>query len=317
MKFGTSHIEIGKYQFVDRCHGVEVNTSWKELAQTAKISMPNIKRTLEKNIAVGDVVVIKLGYNDILNDEFTGYVSSVSPGTPVVFECMDEMWKYKQTTVTKAWRSATVKEVIQYMIPDATIEVPGISLTNFRLNQVTVFDALKKLKEEYGLVIYFRDGVLFCGLAYQETDLGEVKYHFQKNIPLQNSGLVFRNSTDVKVKVKAVSLLPNNTSIKVEVGDTDGEQRTLHFYNLTESELKAQATDKINLLKFDGYRGELVTFGVPVARFGMTATLIDDKYPEREGDYFIDSVKTTYSVSAGYRRVVQLGRKANANLIEA
>jgi len=317
MRFGSSDITIGNYQFIDRCNSAEINMSWKELAQTAKISLPNIKRLLEKNIKVGDVVLIKLGYNDTIVEEFRGYVSSVSPGTPVVFECMDEMWIYKQSTVTKAWRTTTVKDVLEYMIPSATIEVPEINLTSFRVDQVTVYDALKELKEKYGLVIYFREGVLFCGLAYQETNLGEVKYHFQQNIPLQNNSLIFRSANDVKVKVKAISMMPNNTSIKVEVGDADGEQRTLHFYNLTEAELKAQATDKINLLKFDGYRGDLTAFGVPVSKFGMAAELIDDKYPERAGKYFIDSVRTTYSVSAGYRRVVQLGRKANGSLLKA
>lgn len=318
MVFGSSYIEIGKYQFTDRVNSVSIEQSWKELAQTATIRLPNIKRLLEKEIVVGDPVLIQLGYNDNLVEEFRGFVSGINPGSPVEFECMDEMWNLKQqSNITKAWKSTTVKEVLKYLVPGATLDVPDITLSPFRIDKINTFEALKKLKESYNLVIYFRDGKLFCGLAYQE-DAGEVKYRLSgKTANCLIGELKFKKSTDVKIKVNAISLLPNNTSISVDAGDTDGELRTLHFYNLTKDELKKQAEEKINLLKFDGYRGSLIGFGLPFAKFGMTAHLFDDNYPEREGIYFIDSVKTTYSVQAGYRRVVTLGRKANGTLIQA
>lgn len=314
--FASSHIEIGKYKFIDRLNFALVNQSWKELAQTAMLRLPNIKRLLEKEIKVGNEVVIRLGYNDNLVEEFRGYVSVITPGTPMEFECMDEMWQLKQRSVTKAWRSTTVKEVLQYLVPDAALEVPDINLQPFRLDKVTVFEALKKLKEEYSLVIYFREGVLFCGLAYQE-DPGEVNYNLSgRKANCMVGDLTFRKKEDVKIKVRAISIMSNNTKKEVELGDADGEIRTLHFYNLSETELRRQAEEKINLLKFDGYRGSLIGFGLPHAKFGMTANIMDYNYPERKGIYFIDAVKTTYSVSAGYRRVVTLGRTANGTLIQ-
>lgn len=310
MVFGSSHIEIGKYKFIDKCNSAVINMDWRELVQYAELKLPNIKRQLEKVINKGDQVVIKLGYNDNLVEEFRGYVSEVIAGTPVVIKCMDDMYNLKQRSVTKSWKSTTLKEVLSYLVPDADVNCPDITLSPFRLDRVTVFDALKKLKDDYALVIYFRSGTLFCGLAYQE-DAGAVKYRLTGiNANCKAGDLKFMSASDVKIKLTAISILPNNTSITVELGDEDGERRTLHFYNLNEQELRQQAEERINLLKYDGYRGNLTAFGVPFAQFGMTATLYDDLYPEREGQYFIDSVRTTYSVSAGFRRVVTLGRKS-------
>jgi len=307
----SSYIEIGNYVFRN-VNAVSIESSWKNLTQRAKIKLPNIKALLEKNIKPGDPVIIKLGYNSSLNIEYEGFVSTIAPSTPIEITCEDEMWKLKQQTVTMSWRSVTLKEVLKYLVPDATIECPDIILSPFRIDKLSKAKALEKLKDEFTLVIYFRGKNLYAGLAYQEKDLGRQKYHFQKNIA--HSSLVYKGKDDVKIKVKAISIMPNNTKIDTELGDADGEQRTLHFYNLTLAELKKQAQEKINLMKYDGYRGTFTGFGVPVVKHGMVAELLDNKYPERAGSYFIDSVNTTYD-SNGFRREIELGRKAGTELI--
>ena len=59
--------------------------------------------------------------------------------------------------------------------------------------------------------------------------------------------------------------MPNNKKIRVEVGDADGEHRTLHTYNKQEAELKAWAQQEIKRLKRDGLTGSFKTFGYRLA----------------------------------------------------
>lgn len=318
---GGCYIEVGPYVF-RHCHSVAIRSSWKTLGDTANIQLPNIKELLSKgeNIKAGDKVLIKLGYDTEVEEEFRGYVTSVSTATPYGIECQDEIYALNRETVTKAWDTTTLKEVVQYLVGDAVVgDIPAVNLDNFRLNRVTKAQALQKLKDEYGLVAYFRSGKLYVGLAYYEADLGTVRYRFEAddaNAP-QPRGLVYVRSSDVRIKLTMISLMPDNTKVTVEAGDADGEARTIHYFNKTAAELKALATDAINRMKYDGYRGTFMAKGLPRAKHGMVADLSSGAFPERDGRYFIDGVTTTFNGSTGYSREIELGRKAGATDIQA
>jgi phage protein D len=111
------------------------------------------------------------------------------------------------------------------------------------------------------------------------------------------------------VQLEAISIGKDNKKTKVTVGDEKGEKHTIHFYNKTEKELKALATAKLDLFKYDGYKGTFKAFGQPSVVHGMEVNLEDDNYPERAGSYFVDGVTTTYG-SGGFRRNVELGKKS-------
>lgn len=311
MKWMSSYITIGNYAFDQRVSKVVIDSSRKTLTDKATIHLPNYGKMLSSTIAVGQEVKISLGYNGQLRDEFVGYVASISPKVPFIIECEDEMWKLKQQKVDPvSWKETTLANVISYLVPGVQLNVPDVTLTGYRITgrQTSVARVLSDLKKQFGLDVYMRNQTLFVGLALTE-DVGDVVYHFQKNLPFQQEDLVFLSKDAVKIKVKATSLQPDNKRIDVEVGDPDGEQHTLHFYNISESELKTLAEEKIRLLKFDGYRGKLKAKGQPLPIHGMVAHIIDEKHPERTGKYFIDSVYTVYDES-GFNRTIKPGFKA-------
>lgn len=302
------HIIIGDYEFT-YCHKVEVQSSWKTIADTAVVELPNVQGLLDKKVKPGQEVIISCGYNDTLAEVFRGYVSAVSPTTPMRIECMDEMWKLRQETISNSWRSVSLKEVVQFIAPGAIATVPDITLNPFRLDKVTRAEALEHIKETYGLAVFFRGPELYVGLPYGiDEEPFRHKYHFQQNVASFGS-LEYRRAEDVKVKVKAISVQPDNSRVEVELGDTDGEQHTLHFYNLTEAELKKQANEKMALLKFDGYKGTFTGFGFPAMQHSGIAELEDGVYPDRGGHYFVDAVTITYGPN-GYRREISPGKKA-------
>jgi hypothetical protein len=308
MKAMNAHISIGEYEF-HYVHRVAVESSWKTLGDTCTIELPNVQGLLEKQVKPGMPVIVRLGYDGVYSEDFRGYVSAVKPSTPTTITCQDEMWKLRQDTISMSWRSTTLAEVVRYIAPNAIVTVPGITLAPFRLDKVTRAEALQVVKEQYGLAVFFRGPELYVGLPYGiDSPPEEYLYHMQRNVASFGS-LEFRRADDVKVKVLAISIRPDNSRIEVELGDKEGEQHTLHFFNLSQAELKQQAEQKMALLKFDGYKGSMVAFGLPNAQHSGVAALEDGRYPERGGRYYIDDVKVSYG-PGGYRRELTLGKRA-------
>ncbi len=310
----NSRITIDGRVIENLVSSVSVNSTWKQITQMATIKIPRYPSLLNNRVTVGDVVKIELGYDDDMRTEFEGYISSRSFNSPLEFECEDAMWLLKQRTVSKYYASVKLKDLISELVPGADLEgVQDITLSPLRLDRVSVAAALQKLKDEFGIVCYYRSNRLIAGLAYSETGLGEVTFDFQKNVPQNECKLEWKEEQDVKIKVKAISVKPDNTRIELDLGDTTGDanQTTLHFYNLTSEELRKQGEDAISKLKYTGYRGTLRSFGQPWTTHGMVAQIQDARYQERNGKYFIDGVQVSYGDS-GFRRDNILGKRFGA-----
>jgi hypothetical protein len=311
----SCYIEIGDYVF-RHANAIKIKSTWKALSDVCTVNLPNLRglidaQKIEKVIKEGDSVLVKFGYDDDLYTEFEGYVASISPKSPFEILCEDEMWKLKQKTVSYSWKTISLKEALQ--IPGVELEVPDINLSPFRINQLTIAQALQLLKDQCNIIVYFRGKKLFAGLMYTEKGLGEVNYHFQKNAIMGN--LVYKHKDGVKIKVHAVSVQKDNKRIEVDFGDDNGEQHTLHYFNKSKEELTALAKEKIKSLKYDGYRGVFTAKGIPRPKHGMVSNMDDGKYPERRGSFFIDGVETDYNGTDGIKREIELGLKADSLLI--
>ncbi|HMQ77111.1 MAG TPA: hypothetical protein PKE21_13860 [Flavobacteriales bacterium] len=308
MRTMRSHIILGDYE-LDRVSRVNIDASWQTLGDTASIEVPNIDG-LDQKVKAGDEVVISLGYDDLLVEEFRGKVARLSASYPIRIECEDAMWDLKQTSITKTWKSTTLGDVLSELVPDALLrDVPSIELKPFRLDRITKYEALQVIKDQFGLAIYFVGPQLYAGLPYGiEGEPNVNLYHMQKNVASGNN-LEYRRADDVRVKVEAISVRPDNSRLTFEAGDADGEQHTLHFFDLSMDELKQQAEEKLKLLKFDGYKGSFLAFGFPNTAHSSIVDLQDAKYPTRAGQYYVDRVVVMYGPS-GYRREVHLGRRA-------
>lgn len=92
----------------------------------------------------------------------------------------------------------------------------------------------------------------------------------------------------------------------MEVGDKDGEHRTLHTYNKSEKELKAWAEQEIKRLKVDGLTGNFTTFGYKlVDKLDAIGIKIDGK---KMGIYQVTKNTIKYG-SGGYRQEITLGHR--------
>jgi len=316
----------------------EIEESYEDLTSTARIIFPR-KLTMDgKSLFAGnnpifergDTVVIEGGYLPNSQVLFTGFINKVSANIPVELECEDQAFLLKQTKInypskvgliTRSKKGKLLKhpktipfkvyldELLDYMLPNIEFKaIDNINLGSFRSINATPAQVLDKLKSEYGLFSYFIDGVLNVGFANDASRTNEEEFEME-SVGINSDDLEYRIADQIKLKVVAISMMPDNSKIQVESGDPDGDTRTLHFYNLNKTDLQKVADKWVKEYKYSGFVGNLETFGEPYVTHGDRAKITSKKLPERNGTYLIKAVKRSCSVTGGYRQFINLGVK--------
>ncbi len=311
----TAKIEItgAKSWQLDKVTEVEITLDTEQLTDTCKITLPKkIKWDGASDIPVqrGDAVKVWLGYDDDLQLAFTGYVRDVGFKTPIVLTCEDEMFKLKQQpTEKKAYKSVNLETLLKDQGISYKINVMGEqSLGQYRVTADTVAALLGHLKEN-GIRSFFRmeggEPVLYCGVLFERQESPTQVFATGVNI-ISDQSLEQQKADNIRLRIKAISLMPDNKKIKVDVGDADGERRTLHTYNKTESELKAWAEQEIKRLKRDGLTGSFTTFGYKlVDKLTAIGIKIDG---EKKGIYQVKKNVIKYG-TGGFRQEITLGAR--------
>jgi hypothetical protein len=299
---------------------VEINQDIETLTDTCRITIPRRLEWDGKKIAIdddpilqrGDKVIVKLGYDGKLKTRFIGYVKDIKAGVPVTIECEDSMYLLKKELITKSYKSVTVRQLIEDIIPKGIEKVVygdnEINIGQWRISKASIANVLDELKSKYNIYSYFRNitesgvtkPILYIGWGWWTDHRKEEIFEFSWNII--DSDLTYKRKEDIKLKAKAIAWQRNNTKIEVEVGDEDGEQRTLHFYNLDKTELERRAKVKLELLKYTGYRGSFTTFGEPALDKGDVANIIGNQY-HPDGKYLVKNIRILSGVS-GYRQII-------------
>lgn len=311
----TAKIEINserRWQ-IDMVTAVEITLDTEKLTDECRITLPKkIKWDGEAEIPVrrGDSVKVWLGYDDDLQLVFKGYVRDVSFKTPIVLTCEDEMFKLKQQpAIKKAYKNVTIETLLKDQGINYKLNVMGEqNLGQYRVTADTVATLLGHLTEN-GIRSFFRiendEPVLYCGVLFDREERPSQVFATGLNI-ISDQSLEQQKAENIRLNVKAISLMPNNKKIKVDVGDADGERRTLHAYNKSESELRAWAEQEIKRLKRDGLKGSFTTFGYKlVDKLAAIGIKIDG---EKKGIYQVKKNVIKYGTS-GFRQEITLGAR--------
>lgn len=259
----------------------------------------------------GDEVSVWLGYDDDLQLAFKGYITQKGFKAPLVIKCEDEMFRLRQTEAKKkTYKTVTLETLLKDQGLEYQFRVLGEqNIGQYRVNVDTVAELLGHLKES-SIRSFFRleDGnpVLYCGVMFERS--AELQQVFATGVNIiSDENLDEQNADDVKIKLKVISLQPDNKKkIKVEVGDNGGERRTLHCYNKTEAEAKAWGKQELERLKRSGLTGSFTTFGAPLVDcLDVVGIKIDD---ERKGKYQVQKNVITYG-TGGFRQEITLGAR--------
>jgi hypothetical protein len=266
---------------------------------------------------------------------FDGFITRIKNKTPFEIECRDNMYKLQQTPVeAKQWvidgKTYTLETAIKEMMSKST--EPGVKdfilkTDNIKHNigkvtwyNFTVAQVLDDLRKTYHLESFFRGNELRVGvIRYYPQDRIEHEFNFQKNIA--SDDLDYQRADDVRIgiiaksinKIKLVSLNSSgkqktkHKQLKVTVGDSDGELRTMFFWGVqTETELKKLAEKKLPFIKYEGFRGSFTTFGLPFVKHGDSVKLVDEVLPERNGIYLVKAVEQLTNSGIGLKQKITL-----------
>lgn len=322
-------IQVGDESFSYVAEG-DVKSSWKTFTDTASLVLPRKVKKGNETIFIGannlfnkgDFSTISVGNFPNITQVFEGYLTKIKPNDLVEMSFEDASWILKQTNLTVSYKDITLENLLndclRLAIEKASpkikeglkkIKIKTVSATfpAFRLTNVNIVQVLDELKKTYALTSFFRGQTLFVGLAYNGSGKRHV-FEFNKNI-LDGNSLEYKKEDDVRIKVKVTSMLENNKKLEVEVGDPDGEQRSVFVYNVTNlKELEEIGKREKERLKYEGFFGTFETFIEPVVFHGDEIELINKKHPEQNGVYYAEACSPRFGVS-GYFQSITLGVK--------
>lgn len=312
----TAKIEIKgarKWTF-DKVTSIEITRDIETLTDMCVLQLPKKAYWLYASslpIKRGDAITVWLGYDDELQLAFNGFITTIGFKSPITITCEDYMFKLKHQEAKKlAYKSVTLGQLLNDQNLGIKYKVFGEqNIGQYRVTADTVSGLLGHLKDNGGIRSFIRtengEPVLFCGVLFEKEKIHKQVFTTGLNI-IDDTQLEVQSAADVKIKVKAISLMSNNKKVRVEVGDTDGETRTVHTYNKKEKELKAWAEQELKRLKRDGIVGSFTTFGASlVDKLDNIALKIDG---ERKGIYQTQKNIIKYS-SSGFRQEITIGAR--------
>jgi len=289
---------------------VEIESSWELLTDKATITLPaNVKvdhNKLAKSISYGEKVTIKIGYNDNLNTVFTGYITNIKPKVPIEITCEDEMWKLKQNSIIDSGRNQTLNKLLKKHFSTYKTDSYDIEMGTYYIDKISGAKLLEQIKSDFGMHSFFRNDVLVVGRRYNPDTANHAKFKLDYNMVEDN--LEYKKKDQVKIKVTAISNNSDGSKTEIQLGDPEGEARSLNFYNLSKTELKAAAERESERLIYEGWRGSFTAFGVPVVAHGDIVELIHSEESDKVGKYWVDEVKSTFGLD-GYRQEIKLGSR--------
>lgn len=268
------------------------------------------------NFFEGDKITIEIGYNNVLEKEFEGYINSVGVTDPCKIKFEGYSYQLRKQSPRKSWEAVQLREVITELIKDTDIIIHPDTPRDFKIHGYYVglrgWDALRELEElknRYGLVAYFIEGnKLYVGIdalaqtaESQTYSIGwntfeehELEYTKKKAAERR----VEVTYTDMKGKRRTVA------SGKVGVKTVHYKLGTLN----SDDEAIAIGLRKLGNTVYEGYEGSIHARTVPYCKHGYKTIIEDDLFPERNGAYLCEEIELKIG-DDGDTRVIRIGRK--------
>ncbi len=302
--------------FIRKISEVEINTSWKTICDTAQIILPrNVKDFDSKKVKEifrrGDKVEIYLGYgyDEDLILEFSGYITQVSADYPITIKLEDEMWRLKQIPVNFSSKNEKLKSFVQKYVTDYPILIDAeVPLGAVNIKNKTLGEVFKKFQEDLSLYSFIRNGKLVVAKPYSDVTDKIPVFDLERNCVSNDLNYLSKEERTVKVIAESVqNFAKTKKKLKFELGDPDPKttiNKTLSVTTL--NDLQAEVRRIYDLYKKEGFDGSFTTFGTPSVQHGQKVKITSSLYNDREGVYYIDSIKKKFSRD-GYRQEIELG----------
>lgn len=277
-------------------------------------------------------VIIKLGYNGELRTEFEGFVFRRNAGMPLEIECEGYARQLRLNNNLSGFvKDSSAKELLEMACgirdvkgkklaqpkTDITVvcqdDVPMKNIKLIACNGMQIVDEVKKISQGTLAVFFISPKVLWCGFTYtpyvdkkDPFGNGRVKYRLGYNC-IKDNGLKERIVTE-PVQVIFGTTVASGQVVETASEATYAVKKDKTVFNNVQDRnwMLKMANEKQYKLNYTGYEGHLTGFLNPFAQPGYMATIVDATYPERTGDYMVESTEVRFGTS-GARRTVEIG----------
>jgi hypothetical protein len=313
----TADIEIGTFRPVKPSR-LKYTRSVDNFSDTCTVYLPAISMlrkegdTYERvstglQFAEGMPVRVYAGYNDANELRFQGFIRRINFSVPLEVEC--EGYAYllrKKISFTKTYKNTTVRKILEDVTSGTAIRlsdaIPHIPLESAVFKRVTGLQVLEWLKEKCLLTVYFNYDELYCGalqLDPKQTRTFRLGWNVVKDNELKFN--TDRELADVRIEVGARK--KDGTRSRGFDGKTDGEVKVMRSAIRDENTLANLAAEQRRRLVNRGYEGSITAFLQPLVEPGMAVNIEDQRYPQRNGKYFVETVDGEFGPSGGRQKI--------------
>lgn len=191
-------------------------------------------------------------------------------------------------------------------------------VVNAELEQVIIrsknaLEAIEELKQK-GLVLYcyfINHNELYCGLKNLAQTNKTVSYWLGWNT-VKDGELKFRDKKDVKAYASITYKDEKGKTKHKHYGEKGGIEIKEELQQTMSDEAAISWVEAaVDRVVYEGYEGKIGTLLQPYCESGWKAIIKDERFPERSGNFMIESVETRFGIN-GAKRSVEIGKRLNA-----
>ncbi len=303
-------------------YSVKWKRSVKDLCDTSEITLPlhPYLYTTESNassreclIKNGDKVSVSLGYNGNNSTRFEGYVATINYNDRLVLQCEGYYYLIKRKSISDSWKKVTLRDFVQYIVKNTDItlskNIPNETLTNLTIQNASMDKVFKMLQDDYLCAAYFKGRELYVGAslfpegggtgARKKLRIGwNVKEGKVVNQPIGEIVKIVVKSTDDKGKTTKTKSKKSNDKVVTGI-----EEKKINP-NMSEAfkeSVRKRLQDEENAKSLK--QADVTCFLEPQLELGEVVEVIDQRYPERNGRFFVAAIDGEFGESGGSQKL--------------
>lgn len=338
----TSDIRIGDYRAI-KPNRVEWKSSVGTFTDTCTITLPlapftrRTQTTTEQTDGVaemtqgsriadfkqvpfhrGDKVFVSLGYDGRNVEVFRGYVLRINYTDQLIIECDGYSYPLRDLYFSRSYQTTTLRKILQDLTTGTDIRlspaIADIPLQNVWFKNATGLKVLEWVRKELCCQVWFDGEYLYAGASKfvcpdPTRTASDIRLQIGYNVV----------SADDLKKQEA-----QEVQINIVVKDTQGQikrtkSESKKYSNIKEIKVRPglpqsflqQAVRELQADQdYRGYEGSITCFGEPHIFKSDKLIIADNRFPERSGNYFAESVEGEYGEN-GIRQTIKMKHYGN------
>lgn len=263
-------------------------------------------------IIEGTPVEVYAGYDGKNDLQFKGFVKRINFRVPLEIECEGYAYQLRRKIINKSFGKSTVRDLLNHLVEGTSIKLSPkmperITLEPVTFQNYTGLQVLDFLKQKYLLTVLFEFDELYVGWL-ATYDGAVVKHRLNWNV-IKDDQLLFNTYTGSVVHIELENRTKSGSRIKKKSSNNlkPGNVKKVKTYMQELIDMQQAANDEQIRENKKGYSGALTAFLKPHVEPGMTTEIIDSKYQERNGRYFVEGVSGSFTPSSGGRQLIKIG----------